>query len=249
LCYYDLARRLGSDQPVYAFQAPGLDGQEPPVTRIEALAARYCQELRALRPSGPYRIAGWSFGGPLAYEMACQLEAQGEEVAFLGVIDASANMPIDVASDGYSHQLMLAFAEMNGLVLDEHWHSLAPDRQLGVLIAKAKELNLVPPDFGEEQAQWQFRVLLAHNEAMRTFVPRRFNGRVTLFKGEDWPSTDETGGWSAVAHVETVSVLGTHLNMVYEPHVGYLAEQINARLGERSVCEPSSMQCSTYSPF
>jgi thioesterase domain-containing protein len=230
LCYDDLARRLGFNQPVYAFQAPGLDGLEPPLARIEALARRYCRELRSVQPAGPYRIAGWSFGGNLAYEMACQLEEQGDEVAFLGVIDASADMPVDLAGDDYGQQVMLAFAEMHGLALDERWHALAPDRQLEFLIDRAKELHLVPPDFGQEHARWQFEVLLAHNEAMRAFVPRRFKGKVTLFKGEDWRSSSETGGWSATARVETVPILGTHLHLVHEPHVRYLAEQMASRL-------------------
>jgi thioesterase domain-containing protein/acyl carrier protein len=230
LCYHDLARRLGPDQPVYAFQAPGLDGFEPPFTRIEALAERYCRELRDIQPAGPYQIAGWSFGGNLAYEMACQLEAYGNEVAFLGVIDASADMPVDAAGDDYGHQVMLAFAEMHGLALDEVWHSLTPDRQLEFLIDRAKELHLVPPDFGQEQAQWQFEVLLAHNQAMRAFVPRRFNGAVTLFKAEDWRSSNETGGWSTTARVEIVPIIGTHLTLIYEPHVKYLTEQMISRL-------------------
>src|SRR4029077_3089557 len=45
-------------------------------------------ELTAFQPDGPYFLGGYSFGGLVAYEMAQQLSARGQQVAFLGLIDA-----------------------------------------------------------------------------------------------------------------------------------------------------------------
>ncbi|HEY0737917.1 MAG TPA: amino acid adenylation domain-containing protein, partial [Herpetosiphonaceae bacterium] len=72
LSYLELARLLGPDQPFYAFQAAGLDGEQPPHTQVETIAAAYLSALRAAQPHGPYRLGGWSFGGLVAYEMARQ---------------------------------------------------------------------------------------------------------------------------------------------------------------------------------
>src|SRR6185437_255162 len=58
LFYRDLAVRLGSDQPVYAFQPQGLDGTKPPHKRMEEMASHYINEMRALQPEGPYYLAG-----------------------------------------------------------------------------------------------------------------------------------------------------------------------------------------------
>jgi thioesterase domain-containing protein len=54
---------------------------------IEEMAACYVGELRELRPHGPYYLGGYCFGGTVAYEMARQLHAQGEQVALLALIN------------------------------------------------------------------------------------------------------------------------------------------------------------------
>ncbi len=85
--YGDLARHLGNDQPVYGFQARGLDGKQPMLSSVEAMAAHYLDELREFQPAGPYFLGGSSFGGLVAYEMAQQLLALGERVAIVALFD------------------------------------------------------------------------------------------------------------------------------------------------------------------
>src|SRR5205823_1918690 len=70
LCYYDLARALGPDQPFYGLRAVGLEGEAMPDTRIAAMAARYLDVLREQQQHGPYLLGGWSLGGVVAFEMA-----------------------------------------------------------------------------------------------------------------------------------------------------------------------------------
>lgn len=57
-CYIALAHHLGSDRPFYGLQALGLDGQDEPYTRLEALAAYYIHALRKVQPHGPYLLGG-----------------------------------------------------------------------------------------------------------------------------------------------------------------------------------------------
>src|SRR5207245_35503 len=83
LCYGALARRLGTDRPFCALEAQGLHGPEAPQTSVETLAARYVEAVRGHQPHGPYFLGGWSFGGVVAYEMACRLVKLGEPVALL----------------------------------------------------------------------------------------------------------------------------------------------------------------------
>ncbi len=86
--YAGLGRHLGPDVPVYGLQAPGLNGERPPLGDVGALAAHYVHALRAVQPEGPYRLLGWSFGGIVAHEMAAMLEADGERVELLALLDA-----------------------------------------------------------------------------------------------------------------------------------------------------------------
>ena len=82
-----LAHLLGADRPFYGLQARGLYGDEAPHATFEEAAADYIAELRTVQPHGPYLLGGFSGGGITAYEMARQLEADGEEVALLVMLD------------------------------------------------------------------------------------------------------------------------------------------------------------------
>jgi amino acid adenylation domain-containing protein len=86
--YSGLLRLLGPDQPVYGLQARGLDGCAPLAASVEEAAEDYVAQLRAVRPTGPYHLLGWSFGGNVAHAMAVRLRADGEDVALLALLDA-----------------------------------------------------------------------------------------------------------------------------------------------------------------
>jgi acyl-coenzyme A synthetase/AMP-(fatty) acid ligase/thioesterase domain-containing protein len=84
---FPLGRRLETPGPVYALAARGLDGREPPHASIEAMAADYLAAIRTVQPDGPYYLAGYSFGGLVAFEMAKSLRSAGEAVGLLGLVD------------------------------------------------------------------------------------------------------------------------------------------------------------------
>ncbi|WP_218776814.1 amino acid adenylation domain-containing protein, partial [Nostoc sp. T09] len=89
LGFRDLAMAMGKDQPFYGVQPLGLDGQQPPLTRVEDMAAHYIRCMQALQPQGPYYFGGYSFGGIVAYEVAQQLHRQGQQVGLLVMLDTS----------------------------------------------------------------------------------------------------------------------------------------------------------------
>jgi amino acid adenylation domain-containing protein len=86
---HNLARALGPDQPFYALHPHGIDGGPIPGT-IEAMALDHLATVRAIQPHGPYRLGGLCNGGVIAFELARRLQAAGERVVFLGLLDASA---------------------------------------------------------------------------------------------------------------------------------------------------------------
>ncbi|WP_051468275.1 non-ribosomal peptide synthetase [Actinomadura oligospora] len=85
--YLQFQAHLPADQPVYGLQSRVFTGAEP-AADVASLAADYVELIRTVRPHGPYHLAGWSLGGLIAYEMACLLQAQGEEIGMLALIDS-----------------------------------------------------------------------------------------------------------------------------------------------------------------
>jgi thioesterase domain-containing protein len=85
--YIPLSRYVPGDQRLYGLQARGLDGASPPARSVREMAAEYVEQIRAVQESGPYHLLGWSFGGIVAHEIAVQLQAGGEQVAALIIMD------------------------------------------------------------------------------------------------------------------------------------------------------------------
>ncbi|MCX7056475.1 MAG: thioesterase domain-containing protein, partial [Proteobacteria bacterium] len=87
--YRPLLAHLDVDTPVYSLQAQGIEDAALFHASVEEMAACYIESIREIQPQGPYRFLGWSFGGAVAHEMARQLEAQGESVALLVIMDTT----------------------------------------------------------------------------------------------------------------------------------------------------------------
>ncbi|MEO3825212.1 amino acid adenylation domain-containing protein [Actinomadura sp. B10D3] len=85
--YLQLQRHLGPDQPAYGLQNRAFTRDEP-AGSVEEMARDYVERIRTVQPAGPYHLAGWSLGGLVAYEMAVRLQAAGERVGLLAIIDA-----------------------------------------------------------------------------------------------------------------------------------------------------------------
>lgn len=87
LVFFGLASYFASERPFYALRARGFATGEPYFGTMEELVATYVVAIRRRQPKGPYALAGYSYGAPVAFELAKVLEAQGEHVAFLASID------------------------------------------------------------------------------------------------------------------------------------------------------------------
>ncbi|WP_354676164.1 amino acid adenylation domain-containing protein [Pseudomonas syringae] len=81
-----LGQHLDGDFAIYGL--PGIGLGQPQLDTLEGLAARLIERIQSVQPHGPYRLAGWSFGGVLAYEVATQLVGMDESVAFVGLLDS-----------------------------------------------------------------------------------------------------------------------------------------------------------------
>lgn len=141
--YSHLARSLGADQPVYGLQAQSLDGKTELPTQIEKMAAEYVEVIRGHQPEGPYQLGGASFGRLVAaYEMAQQLQAQGQPIALLCMLDTPnpTSIPAPIVDDV---DILAAVIMMDGnasLALDNIRH-LSFDEQLEYFVKPVKRLS------------------------------------------------------------------------------------------------------------
>ncbi len=248
LYYYRLARELGTDQPVYGLQARPLEGwAEAPWVTIEEMAAEYLDAVRSLQPAGPYLLAGHSFGGIVAFEMARQLIGAGEEVALLAILDEgvprgdeaakvdTAAVIVDLVryhTRGQEPAPALHADELRGLPLEAQ---LA--RGLEVLESMDAELG---PGFDIPMLRdlvlgWSSRETAAEHYRVSTYP-----GKITLLRASSVDPValrgvtpqrrkileDPTLGWDTVAEggVEVHTVPGNHQTILEAPHVATLAK-------------------------
>ena len=88
-----VARQMSPNQPVMTFEIPPLAFDDLPQADVPALATYYLEAIQSVQPHGPYQLGGYSAGGIFAYEVAQRLQAQGEIVSFLAIIDMPAPNP------------------------------------------------------------------------------------------------------------------------------------------------------------
>ena len=88
--YYSLAKALGQEQPLYAFQAPGADLHSESVDSVEEMAGIFVRDLLLSGFQSPYTLVGYSFGGTLVYEMAARLNELGISASKLFIMDTIA---------------------------------------------------------------------------------------------------------------------------------------------------------------
>jgi thioesterase domain-containing protein/acyl carrier protein len=236
LCYADLSRHLDLDQPFYGLQALSLDDEQQPHTRVEAMARHYLDLIQTVQAEGPYLLGGWSMGGVVAFEIAQQLRAQGQTVAWLVLIDSHAPTG-DRVPELDEITLLASFALDLGLswqqipLASDQLEQLEPGERLAFVLEQAKQAGVVPPEIELTQAQRLFHVFKSNFGAMRQYAPCPYPGRVTLLKAQEQLGAGELApdlGWGALVDggVAVHEIAGNHYTLLREPNVNALAEQI-----------------------
>jgi thioesterase domain-containing protein len=249
--YSNLARHMGTEQPLYAFKSRGLDGL-PEWPTIEEMAANYIADLRAHQPGGPYLLGGYCFGGVVAYEMARQLRAQGEEVGMLVLMNCSPpNTSYERRAKWHSPAWLWKFARnvgyWFGCFLFEWTNRERSEyirwkfRLLRKKTAGPTDLTVTDVDemvnvaaYSEDQRRlWQ-----THVKALKNYRPQPYAGEITLFRTRGHPllcSFDEYYGWSELARggISQRIMPGGHGTILDEPYVQKVAREFDRCLAAR----------------
>jgi len=200
-----LARHLGPDQPVWGLQAHGMERRGVPDWSVPAIARRNVAAVRSVQPRGPYLIAGHSFGGLVALEMAHQLRHAGQEVLRLVVIDSYPPDP-DVLPPEPPLPLLARVKQPLGLALT------------GIR-------RVAPADL-----YWQFYRL--SGLLQRRYRGRPWSGDTTVIVADDTPDKHLRSGWARFlpGAWRLVTVGGDHLSMIREPFVADTAAAVRQAL-------------------
>ncbi|WP_134663255.1 MULTISPECIES: non-ribosomal peptide synthetase [unclassified Amycolatopsis] len=196
LPYLGLAAHL-PDRPIYGLQSPGISGAEQFPDSVEQVAEDYLKHIRRLQPHGPYHLLGWSYGGLLAFEIAVRLEAEGETVGSLSILDS---YPQDGTEAALSrHELLVDFLEHVGFHDTEAGIELTPADVIAVLRQGDSRLA----DIGEDRMTRVLAVMDNNAALAHRYRPTRFTGAVELFVAAegltDAEVAERAGRW--VPHV------------------------------------------------
>jgi acetoacetyl-CoA synthetase len=182
-----IAVAMGGDVSVYGVRARGLQG-EAPQESVEEMAAGYVEVIRSQQPTGPYRIAGHSFGALLAFEIARQLSEQGEEIEWLGLIDAELDIGAHTPARRWGHRLALPYHYARAAL---HNPGAAVRAGLGLiprLLRRGFSRLHRDAALAESEATWMEGASAQHQRLATHFLqlaadyrPRTYGGSMTYF--------------------------------------------------------------------
>ena len=224
---WPLVRALRTNRPVYGLQADGLDGDSPPQDRVEALAVRYAQAIRARQPQGPYAVCGFSFGGLVALEVARRLAQEGQALEMVALLDTYAHR-VPPPGLGWAWRVRRAAHKLASLPPAARRAALHQwiSRYRSGGDARPREADVPEPARSMlTHERWaampvaQQRVYLAMCEAYRHYSPRPFTHAPLLWLRARQPQDgfyDSMPVWHRVAcaGLRMVTLPGSHLALV-----------------------------------
>jgi amino acid adenylation domain-containing protein len=239
LFYRSLAELMPRHFPLHAIESLDLSSNGPITpASVEETAAAYVENLLSVHPGGPFRLAGYSFGGVVAHEMACILEERGHTVEFLGLFDTH-NPTAPARRYSLSGRFNAFWQQQQDLPLPSRLERLRERIAEGIATNRRVKAEVAAAlGSGPAEAHSDLRRVQVREEnwrAMQAYRPRRFAGRITLFKAMtasdkvEWP---EDYGWTEFAGegLEIVPVPGRHLTLFDEENVEALARALTSQL-------------------
>ncbi len=236
-CYRQLVLRLGTARKIYGIEYPGQDRDPIPHLSIPEMAEIYVGAIKKIQPEGPYFLAGFSFGGMAAYEVARQLQASGDHVGMLVLLDA---LNRDGLVEGVQRKVLKLSQHLANL--SEEDVSAWPRYFINALRKEARGKLAVhnstavpPPALAEKMAgplpekirQLTLDTLMS---AATSYDVPPYDGEVKLFRTNSHATrwSRRHLGWRGRARaIEVINFHGDHGAVINPPHVGVVAEYLN----------------------
>lgn len=244
LFYRDLAKEMGTNQPVYGLQARGVANRsETAHDRVEDMATDYLNEMRKLQPVGPYRICGSSFGGLVAFEIARQLDRQGEKVETLSLFDTYAPGYLDEQTKLGGKSAANFIAHIRTFI-DQLCEINSTNGRISFVMSKAEKVkkrlkrkviwkkNQFAIEYNKATGRdLPVNVMRNHEaiqKALDDYRPGRYAGDITIFRASEQPKNtkfDPSLGWAELVDGDVVTevVKGSHGALTVYPYAADLA--------------------------
>ncbi len=245
LSFQGMVTHMNPEQPIYGLQARGLDGTEEPLDNMEAIAATYLAEVLEQNPTGPYALAGYSFGGYVAYEMARQLHAQGRTVKLLGMLDTNAQELVTAQSaTAKLWQKVARQGPKLSWIANSFMHRPGPTLRyqaefvVRTVQAVLQRVGLYQPPQALPEADHLTRLMDKHEIAYKNYVLRPYAGAIDLFRATDrlyFVDDFQYLGWKeyAAGGVRVYDVPGDHETLMLPPNDQLLAQALQRALDNR----------------
>jgi thioesterase domain-containing protein len=223
-----LAEAMGTDRPFLGLPlGPILERTLKPGMTFEQMASEIIAVIRETRPKGPYLIGGWCTNGIMAFEVARQLRASGEDVPLLALGHSMNPVAFQRIT---SAQMRMSKARYHLGV----WNSLPLGKRLDYAFDRARGLmeDVGVAEIAEREGR--YRVFAAQMEqAAYGYFPGTYDGAVALFQpAERLKVLDSRPGWAevVVGPLESYDIPGTHGTMAEPPNVATFAARLNEAL-------------------
>lgn len=237
-----LAERLCTDRPVYGVQARGMDPNQEPHASIAEMADAYIDAIRTLQPAGPYALAGYSFGGLVAYEMACRLAEGGQKVEFLALFDADLhprNLPMS-AWLAYHWSLVRRVSRKLRRMPARDCPAYLHARIVAFWVRFLRRTGL--RNYGDPSNEitgaLSARAVQMYQIGVREFTafrPRRYGGNLSTFRTTEprFDVCDPLPAWRRlVSSMDVHAIAGPHIAVMDEPYVGAAASSLSQCLAK-----------------
>jgi len=254
--YFPLAYRLGLDQPFYGLQAEGLNEAQIHKHKIPEMAEHYIREIKSHQPTGPFYLGGFCLGGAIAFEMAQQLLANGEEIAMLAMVEPSHNNYPRYRSEISAFRRLIYqlirrvdreiynAIEITGEVsrIKYLWQRLRAARLRIQYASESTLINLFKGIGVNLKYSRVFRSRALHvgtRLIYEEYKPLPYPGDVELFYTEKQPLgvfPDPTLGWGNLikGKLNLVEIPGHQSGMLSEPRVRLIAQRLRELISDNS---------------
>jgi thioesterase domain-containing protein len=241
--YQILANGFTDAYSIYGLEMIGTQKGETPLKTVQEIALQNIRWLRQVQPEGPYRLIGHSFGAYIMFEMTRQLEALGQKLDFIVVLDqqmelkggldpgvSEADFVMELTRD-YFESFKIIYPpypewalELRGLIEEMPMEEMVPFIA-GIISEKLPHAAKV--------IEYVARLvnIRAHNDTMPYFPWGKLNTEAIVFRAADNDSPDESLGWHAFTdRVSVITVPSDHHYMIKDESAIEIAKHLMQRI-------------------
>jgi len=230
------------DNPVYAIQAVGLEGNSKPKCGITEIVSYYAKEIKSIQREGPYNIIGACYGSTFAFELAQQLISKSDENSMLIILDPGPVVPEKAPSLREAYRIpKYVYSNIMFLIKKKKLFSTFYESCVVNPYKQVKSIFQLQENISQLQERRVQEVMDVHLKSMFEYKPKDFSRKIDIFLScpnmkYNYNNDSIIKQWKAVTEVglEIEIIPGKHLDLLYEPRVQILAEKVKMLIDKSS---------------